>query len=32
MIYGDNHMYILHPVWCPIWRSVFSTISWYITR
>jgi len=28
MIYVGNHMYILHPVW----RPIFNIISWYITR
>jgi len=31
MIYVGNHMYILYPVWRSKWRSVFSTISQYIT-
>jgi len=31
MIYVDNHMHILHPVWHPIWCLLFSTISRYIT-
>ena len=32
MIYVDNHIYIVHPIWRPKWHRVFITISRYITR